>query len=241
MDRVEEMTLAFQRGEERGFEYFYRSLYPSLWFYALRFLKDKQDAEDAVEEQFIKIWNTHETFSHPQVIKSWLYTCVRNYCLNKLKEEKRRADIRLIYANELEEAEEKSLSRIIEAETIAEAGKIINLLPAACREIFYFLYVLGYDATETAEKLKVSISTVKTQKARGLEIIRTKIGITPKDSRSNKQKEFGERRRKVDWANVWSRLTSGLSVREIAEELKVPVHHIADIQRKVKANPNLIA
>src|SRR6185436_5676399 len=80
-----EAALSFQRGEEKGFTWFFNELYGSLHYYAFRLLNDKPSAEDAVENSFIKIWERRSGFHHPNVIKAWLYTTVHNDCLNKLQ------------------------------------------------------------------------------------------------------------------------------------------------------------
>src|ERR1044071_8998431 len=81
-DSLENLVKAFQRGEEKGFTYFFNELYPALLYFAFRILNDKAASKDIVEDSFIKIWERHSSFNHPKVIKSWLYTTVRNGCID---------------------------------------------------------------------------------------------------------------------------------------------------------------
>jgi RNA polymerase sigma-70 factor (ECF subfamily) len=131
----QEYVVAFQHGEEAGFNYFFTSLYPALVYYAGRILGDRPAAEDIVEESFIKIWERHTTFTHPNVIKSWLYTTVRNACLSRLQQEQRNSAKRDALENEYKGRYENSvLHEIIRAEVISEVHAHIESLPAECRK-----------------------------------------------------------------------------------------------------------
>lgn len=175
---VWDYTESFQRGEEKGFTYFFNNLYPALVYFCFRILNDKDAAEDVVDETFIKIWERHQTFTHPQVIKSWLYISSRNACLNVLAQKGRRNEHKKRLAEQMEcESEDSILSKIIIAEVIAEMHKYIRILPSQCKTIFEHLYIKGHSVRETSNMLKLSISTIKNQKARGLDIIRKKYNI----------------------------------------------------------------
>jgi RNA polymerase sigma-70 factor (family 1) len=175
-DDIQDCVLAFQRGEEQGFTYFFNELYPALLYYAFRIVRDRAIAEDVVGESFIKIWERHSQFSHPKVIKSWLYTTVRNGCLNRLLQEQRKQAREEKLARSQEGSyQESSLNEIIRAEVVREVHATIECLPTACRTIFQMLYIQGKTVREIAEELHLSISTIKNQKARGLALLRKKF------------------------------------------------------------------
>lgn len=172
------MALAFQRGEETGFNYFFNLLYEKLVYYAYRMLKDKDDAEDVVEASFIKIWEKRETIdtNNPKVIASYIYTSVRNRCLNKIKSDK------LIYQDKIaldryvsKDIHEPVIDAMIRAETIDFVYKAIKVLPGNCRKIMTLMFVDGLSYSEVAEKLNLSLSTVKNQRARAYHKIRKMI------------------------------------------------------------------
>jgi RNA polymerase sigma-70 factor (family 1) len=173
---IHDYVASFKRGEEEGFTYFFKTLYPALLYYAFRIVNDRPAAEDVVGESFIKIWERHETFDHPLVIKSWLYTTVRNACLNKLQQEQRKINRDEAWAREQEGKYEQSvLNDIILAEVVSEVHATMEILPTECRKIFEMLYIDGKTVREVAEELGLSISTIKTQKARGLSVLRKRF------------------------------------------------------------------
>lgn len=177
---IVEMTKSFQKGEEKGFTFFFNSLYPALLYYAFRIVNDKPVAEDIVEESMIKIWERHWSFDHPQVIKSWMYTTVRNACLNTLQQDARHNRHKEILAAEMQDQYQKSqFAEIVKAETITEVHKALKVLPPECRKIFEMMYIRNMTVREIANKMKLSLSTIKNQKARGLEILRKKCKLQP--------------------------------------------------------------
>lgn len=175
---IYDYVYSFQRGERKGFEYFFHELYPALLFYAFRIVDDKVIAEDVVAESFVKIWERHTTFSHHKVIKSWLYTTVRNGCLNKVQQRARTQREMTQLAKYMEDEHETFvLHEMIRAEVIRELYQSIETLPTACRQIFKMLFIDGKTVREISEELKLSISTVKNQKMRGINLLKYKLSL----------------------------------------------------------------
>jgi RNA polymerase sigma factor (sigma-70 family) len=175
-------ALDFQKGSEKAFEYFFKLLRPRLEYYAFRILDDKDEAADVVEDSFINIWATHQTFSHPKIIKSWLYTTVRNTCFKLIQRKKVfgriEKDLIILSAPDIEDSKE---NQMIRAEVIGEIYYSFGNLPEDCRKILSLLYKDGLTVKEVSLRLDLSLSCVKTQKGRGLQMIRDMVlhGIVP--------------------------------------------------------------
>lgn len=167
-----EMAGRFASGDPEAFSYFFNKLYPALLYYAFRILNDKPTADDAVSTAFERIWINRGGFEHPKVIKSWLYTTTKNACLNTLqgylREDKRNDGMRKLMEDDHEASTEE---KIIMKEQLKELYAYVDVLPTACKEVFYLLYKEGRTVRQTAEELGLSISTIKNQKARGIGLI----------------------------------------------------------------------
>ncbi|MGZ3837487.1 MAG: RNA polymerase sigma-70 factor [Flavisolibacter sp.] len=165
----------FQKGKEEGFEHYFRAHYGPLTYFAYRHLQDRENAEDVVEDSFVKLWDRRELMKSGLTIKAYLYSTVRNACIDILRREKRK----VIYLEESARASEKEdlpvLHRIIEAETMHQIHLAIEALPAKCGRVFRMFYLEGKSLQEIADELQVSFNTVKSQKQRALEIIRIKL------------------------------------------------------------------
>lgn len=175
-----EYTLAFQRGEEKGFDFFFRELFPSLCFFANHILDNRCEAEDIASFAFIKIWKRHSQFNDAKNIRSYLYQIVRNDCLKFHQQQKRSAittkEIRYISRRDVENNYEAD---IIRSELLGEIYKAINTLPTECRKIFKMLYIQGKSIKEISCELEITASTIRTQKARGLAVLKQKVNFSP--------------------------------------------------------------
>ncbi|HUZ58598.1 MAG TPA: RNA polymerase sigma-70 factor [Hanamia sp.] len=173
-----EFALAFQQGEEKGFDFFFRDLFPALCFFANHILDNRCEAEDIASSAFIKIWKKHQQFDNAKNIRSYLYQIVRNDCLKFHQQQKRSAiitkEIRYLSIGDLENNYEAD---IIRAEFLSEIYKFINTLPTGCRKIFKMLYIHGKSVKEISNELGITASTIRTQKAKGLAVLKKKVKI----------------------------------------------------------------
>lgn len=166
----------FIQGKEEGFDFMFREYYPALCFFAQRLTNDTPVAEDIVSYAFVKTWKRHYLFTTENSIRSYLYTVVRNDCYKHL--EKWRRNNRLIqdlFAREQGNAETDCLHQLVYTEFLRSVYQAFEQLSPQCRRVFDLLYIDGKTVKEIAIELNVSESTVKTQKARGLAIIKKSI------------------------------------------------------------------
>lgn len=173
MENIQDQVEAFQRGEEKGFTYFFNNLYPALLYYAFRIINDKPAARDIVEDSFVKIWERHTTFNHHRVIKSWLYTTVRNGCIDwqRKKQTDQLREEELAHWQKTN-SEAQAMQEMIRAEVTAKIYHAITHLPPRCQQVFKLLYIEGKTLKQVAEELQLSINTIKNHKAHGLNLLK---------------------------------------------------------------------
>src|SRR6266700_1876162 len=163
-----DLIIAFRAGDQKAMSSLFSMFYKPLALFAGRMLKDRLAAEDVVEESFIKLWHRHEDFETLQNIKAFLYITTRNACLNLLKQMNRESLTKKQYAYLTGDKEEFVLNEMIRAEVLREILEEIEKLPGQCRKIFKLSYLEGMKNQEIADKLSISIHTVKNQKARAI-------------------------------------------------------------------------
>jgi len=149
--------------------------YPRLVLYAFEIIGDKCQAEDVVQEAFVKYWkNKGNVATQPTTIKNYLYATVRNASFNILRHEKVKQ--RFCQQQVTEEAEEQNaLYTLIQSEVIAALAKAIHSLPEGCQRISCLSFLEGMKNEEVANHLGVSINTVKTQKRRAIQLLRMRM------------------------------------------------------------------
>lgn len=137
------------------FEIHFRRLYLPLGMYALRIVDNADDAEDLVEDAFIKAWEAIEKGAEIENFKAFIYRSVRNVCISFLR--KKRETVGEEYIPEVDD-------EIIDTSVRdAKIWKAIDELPTKCREIFLMSKRDGLTNEEIAEELGLSIKTVKNQ------------------------------------------------------------------------------
>ena len=154
------------------------TFYQPLCRFALTILKDEHQSEDVVQDIFIKLHESSNSFHNELALKSFLYVSVRNKCLDVLRSRSRSpkqtdidtaSDESIIVEQELLDAASRE-----ECFRIIEAG--IESLPSQSRRVMKMV-LKGCSNMEISEELKISVNTVKTIKARSISTLRSKYGL----------------------------------------------------------------
>lgn len=157
----------------------FNQYYNSLCFFANRIVNDQPAAEDIVEDLFLRIWEKEPDFNQHKNLKAALYIGVKNACLDYIKKQKNlRSKTNALTYLLRREQEDYVLNEITRAEVLREVYAELQKLPAECRKVMQLYYQQGLDHKSISAKLGVTISTVKNQKARGLKILKKKLGTS---------------------------------------------------------------
>lgn len=146
-------------GDQRALKVFFDGFYPSVCVYAIKFIKQSDIAEDIAQDAFVQFWKIRDHFTSILKIRAFIYTTVRNACINYLKQKKTREEI--LAHNPI--IGELSYELLIEEETYRLLDTAIQLLPMRTREIIV-LALQGHNNPEIAEIMGVSVNTIKTLK-----------------------------------------------------------------------------
>lgn len=153
----------------------FKEYYDRLVYFSLQLIRDKDQAEDIVQDAFIKYWNQRETVIQNKIaIKNFLYSTVRNASLNTIRHNKV-IEGYIQQQGNTEPEEPPVIEAIITAETVAEIHSAIHTLPANYKKISVMGFFDGKKNHEIAEELDMSINTVKKQKQRALQLLRMKL------------------------------------------------------------------
>ncbi|WP_153848392.1 sigma-70 family RNA polymerase sigma factor [Sphingobacterium paramultivorum] len=176
---IEERALltGFQGGDRLAFDKIFRLHNASLIFFANRLLisYDQIDPEEIVLDIFMKLHEKRESFESLNSIKAFLYISTKNSCFNAMEKEKVRLKRFDGYTSTYIESDENNiLSQIVLTEVYNELYQALELLPEQCRIIMGQL-MEGKTAKEVAEELSISVSTINSQKARAISILKKRL------------------------------------------------------------------
>lgn len=163
-------------GDQTAFKQIFDLFHKRLCLFALGITTD-DSAEDIVQEAFVKLWERKENFNTIDSIKAFLYLTVKNTCLNLYKHKQ---VIQKHSQSLTEMMDEISVDhKMVEAEVASQIRQALEQLPDGYRKVIYLGYFEGLSNQQAADHLNVSINTVKTQKVRGLRILRDFIKKLP--------------------------------------------------------------
>jgi RNA polymerase sigma-70 factor (family 1) len=173
-----ECIKAFKNGEEDAFKNIFKLFHARLCFFARGLVLEETEAEDIIQDAFLKLWERRTNFEDFHSIKAFLYLTIKNACRNLYKHQQVIDKYNNAVLPSLLE-ENTILSRIIEAEVVEEVFGALQQLPNGSRQVLHLSYFQGLSNQEVADQLQISINTVKTQKVRALHLLR---GIMIKES-----------------------------------------------------------
>lgn len=154
-----------QKHNKFVFKKLFESLYEDLVFFANGYLFDVNASEDIVQETFIQLWEKAETITIKNSLKAYLYSMVRNRCLNYLKTIKITDFSNILDFQAIIESDYDLDDYTNEDKEIiyAQVLKIIETLPTKMQTIVKLRFMNNYKYSEIAEEMNVSVNTVKTQ------------------------------------------------------------------------------
>lgn len=175
-----EYAKLIQSSNREAYEYVFIALYENLCLYAMTILKDKDAAEESVQDVFVKLWENRERLDIQTSIKAYLFRSVHNSCLNYLAHIKVRQD----YSSNMKytqsemcspHSKDYPIANLLIQELDQTIEKAVNDLPEQCRNIFKLIRYDELSYSEVAEQLNISINTVKTQMSRAMMKLRENL------------------------------------------------------------------
>lgn len=139
--------------------------------YSFGFVKDNFLAEEVVENVMLQLWENRLKFEKIVDVKSYLYTMVRNGSLLTLKKEMKVVQLDKSLSDDAPEFD----FNILEEEVYSILIDALNSLPEKCKEVFELSCLEGMKYKDIAEQLNISINTVKSQRARAIELLKEKL------------------------------------------------------------------
>lgn len=166
-----------QEGDHAAFAILVREHQQYAYSLAFRILCDDEEAKDAVQESFIKIWNKIAEFDIKKRFTTWMYSIVTNCAIDRFRARKRRNFVQLNDVPEdIFEMAEANLNKKLENKEIGEIIRFIaDDLPEKQRLVFVLRDLQGLDSVETQEILNESETFVKSNLYMARKSVRQKL------------------------------------------------------------------
>ena len=182
----EDLMVLYQQGEVRAFEVLLARHRRPVFNFILRFIGDKETAEDLLQESFMRVIRGADAYKRQAKFTTWLYTIARNLCVDQTRRRKHRKHASLdapmgsdedsgtlldvVAGNEL-----ASDRKTVNKELFATMEKAIAGLAEDQREVFLMREFLDLPFKQIAEVVGVAENTVKSRMRSALEKLRLEL------------------------------------------------------------------
>jgi len=147
--------------DPQEFKAFFYDLFPVMVLFAKKYIPDEDDATDIVQESFLTLWEKKEEIKNEEGVRYYLYTLVRNKCLNFIKHQKAKDNYVFHEKEEVDFFE----ATYMEQEVFLMLREFIDALPSQTKNIMN-LSLQGLSNKDIADRLNKSENTIKTLKKR---------------------------------------------------------------------------
>ena len=169
MEQAWELVKKARSGDPEAFGELYSEIWHDLYKYALLFLRNEQDAKDAVQQTALEAFCAIGQLNDPGRFHAWMFAILSRRCKKYIPELKRRRQTQPLEDAELYPAGPDSAQERLEA---GEAYAAICALPPADRQILLLRLLKGYSCAEIAKMLRCPAGSVRSRLSRALAKLR---------------------------------------------------------------------
>lgn len=171
---------ACMKGSPKAQKTLFEKFAPRMFSVCLRYMKDRDKAQDVLQDGMVKVFNNLSNFKNEGVFEAWIRRIIVNCCLDQLrKDSKFINDVSVDdYAYKLDKSD-----FIVESMIAEELMKLVQSMPSGYRVVFNMYAIEGYSHQEIADHLGVTESTSKSQYLRARAYLRDRLDKDSKDGR----------------------------------------------------------
>lgn len=152
-------------GNEMALTGLYRLFYSKLHYFSQSIVRSPEDAEEIVEDVFVKLWANRQQITTIENLSVYLYVAVKNRSFNLMTRKGRTISSPDLLAADSSIVSSDPYKLLVEAEMLTRMQAAIELLPPRCKLIFRLIREDGLQYREVAEILNISINTIDAQMA----------------------------------------------------------------------------
>ena len=172
IDTDRQLLNGLRKGYEDAFVELFNRYGRMMYALAYRYLKSEEDAEDAVQSAFMKLWARRESLELNENIGSLLYTILKNHVLNEIRHNAIVVEGNWVMSRETEEADDSFIRQMEKKNQLELLISAVSKLPARKRDICLLKLMKGFTNKEIAEQLNIKVPTVKVHYNQAIRMLR---------------------------------------------------------------------
>ena len=144
----------------------------TLYRLAKRLLVSSDEAEDAVQEVFLKLWKVRDKIDNYRSPEAFAVTMTKNYCLDRLKS-KQASNLKIVHSNY---KNSENIERTIEAnEGVELLTKIMKTLPEKQKMIMQLRDIEQFEFAEISQMLEINETAIRVALSRARKVVREQL------------------------------------------------------------------
>ena len=173
----EELIPLLLRKEQRGFTIMYDMYSKSLFAVIANLIKETEEAEDVLQDAFVKIWKNIESYNESKGrLYTWMLNIARNSAIDKLRSKGYNNSQKNLSSDNFVHLLDDSDKLINRIDTIG-IHEFVKKLKPKCIQLIELLFFQGYTQQEASEELEIPLGTVKTQNRSCINDLRTYLQV----------------------------------------------------------------
>jgi len=158
-------------GNARAQEKLYRMFAPKMFGVCLRYAKDRTEAEDNLQEGFVKVFSNMESFRHEGSFEGWMRRIMVNVSLSKFRKQHVLYPVEDMGQYDSVQVPDDILAKIGAEDLLG----LIQQLPPRYQMVFNLFVMEGLNHQEIGEEMNISVGTSKSNLARARDILKRKV------------------------------------------------------------------
>jgi RNA polymerase sigma factor (sigma-70 family) len=166
------LVTACLKGDPRAQKTFFEKFAPKMFAVCLRYMGDSDDAQDTLQDGFVKVFSKLADFKNEGVLEGWIRRIIVNTCLDAIrKNQKTKFDVSISDVEYQLEYNDTGLQSL----ELEELMNLVQSMPNGYRVVFNMFAIEGYSHKEIGEKLGINENTSKSQYLRARAFLRERI------------------------------------------------------------------
>lgn len=173
----EELLPQIYKKDDKAFTLLYDMYAKSLYGIIYNLIKDREEAEDVLQETFVKIWKNMDSYNESKGrFFTWILNIARNTAIDKLRSKNFNNNQKNLSSDNFVHILDDSSKTNNKIDTIG-IQEFVKKLKPKCIQLIDLLFFKGYTQQEASEELEIPLGTVKTQNRNYINELRNLLGV----------------------------------------------------------------
>jgi RNA polymerase sigma-70 factor (ECF subfamily) len=169
---LDDLIIRLRQDDKEAFNVLFYMYAEKLQKFSMTFFSKAEEAEEIVQDVFIKIWVKRKNINNPASFNAYIYTIAKNMIFNSLKKNIYHKKFETFQYNTKQAFQNTTENDVLYQETRQRLESALEQLPAKRREVFLMSRRYGLKNKEIAEKLDISLKTVESHMSLSLKFLK---------------------------------------------------------------------